>query len=649
MKGLHLHARHDQGPVYEAVPQRASSPAEPEKRPEKSFSQSWMALALNTWFWEGVAMVFSLLCFIAIVCILGAFNGKTRPDFAYGFTLNAIVSILATASKSSLTYMIGECIGQLKWIWFYKKERQLDHIQLFDSASRGPLGALYVIFQHKGRSIVSLGALVVVLVLTFDPFVQQILTYPTREVVDPSGSGRAVAKQAKTFIPDAFDTDMQTIINTGIWSQFSSYLQPNVTCSSGNCKWPPFQSVGLCSQCEDITPQTTFNCTPSGFNDTSKSAVIPCQIVPPQGDPISIRVGLESTTDPSNPDSPALLNLNLTEHNVWPVFNYDGYSTPSGEIYAGIPDPQFVIAQAELRIVSNQTTTPSPLADLAQLFHIIHATQCAVGICARTYNVSVTNGTASFDVSPPDFGQRFANPDAGPVPIDMAASWPTCWKPSQGTAGNDTGVTEVYGGSAWANVDEFASCKTGDFSTLSKHLAGTTELEQSITQYGPGDFSRWSKADTPDSDTPAASVARILSKGLEPVIRDVAASFTKAALSASNFTAGNGTVLVSEVYVSVDWAWLALPAALVVMGIVFLVLTAVLNRRQRLFVWKSSILAVLFHGLVGLEGEGNTGFSGLKTDTAVDMDTTAQSIHAKLKQGSTSTEETDQSQFTWRI
>lgn len=586
-------------------------------------------------------MVFSLLCFVAIICILAAFKGKTRPDFAYGFTLNAIVSILATASKSSLTYMIGECIGQLKWIWFYQKERQLDQIQLFDSASRGPLGSLFVIMQHKGQSIVSLGALVTILVLTFDPFVQQILMYPTREVVDTSGSGRAVAKQAITFIPDAFDSDIQTIINTGVWSQSPEYLQPNLTCSSGNCKWPPFQSVGLCSQCEDITPQTSFNCTPSGFNDTGTSAVVPCQIVPPQGSPLSIPVGLKSSNIDSSTQNWTLLSLNLTEHNVWPTFNYDGYSSPSGAVYAGITDPQFVIAQAEVGITTNETTTPSPLADLGKLFHIKHATQCAVGICARTYDVSVTNGTASFKVSAPDFGKRFPNPESGPVPVDMAAVWPSCWKPSDGLPANHTNVTDVYGGSAWANVHEFASCKTGDFSNMNKHLAGSTRLEQGLTQYGPGDFSNWSKATLRSSDTPEPSVARILSRGLEPVIRDVAASFTRAALTGSNFTAGNGTVLVSEVFVSVDWAWLVLPAALVVLGIVFLVLTIVMNRQQRLFVWKSSILAVLFHGLVGVgegegdgdgDGDGGGGNRDLKTDTAAEMDRMAQNIHARLRQ-----------------
>lgn len=39
------------------------------------------------------------------------------------------------------------------------------------------------------------------------------------------------------------------------------------------------------------------------------------------------------------------------------------------------------------------------------------------------------------------------------------------------------------------------------------------------------------------------------------------------------------------------------PAVLTVMGVVFFILTMMINGGQRLDLWKSSILAVLFHGL----------------------------------------------------
>ena len=153
-------------------------------------------------------------------------------------------------------------------------------------------------------------------------------------------------------------------------------------------------------------------------------------------------------------------------------------------------------------------------------------------------------------------------------------------------------------------MDEFTSCSTGDFSNVNQYLAGFTKAQYSPSRYGAGNYFTWAMAHLSQTETPEPSVARIISKGLERVMRDVAASFTKAGLEASNFTADNGTVFVSEVYVSVDWAWLVLPGALVMIGIVFLVLTILANRQQRLFLWKSSILPVLFHGLADGEGRG---------------------------------------------
>lgn len=136
---------HDRTSEYELLSQLTSPPpraAEPPQQQSKSIFRRWTPLILNTWLCEILAIIFSFACFIAITCVLWVFNDKPPPDFAYGFTLNAIISILATASKSSLIYVIGECIGQLKWIWFYQKEKKrLYDMDLFDNASRGPLGS----------------------------------------------------------------------------------------------------------------------------------------------------------------------------------------------------------------------------------------------------------------------------------------------------------------------------------------------------------------------------------------------------------------------------------------------------------------------------------------------------------------------------
>ena len=63
---------------------------------------------------------------------------------------NAIVSALATASKTSLLCAVTGAIGQLKWCWF-EQERKLYDLQALDEASRGPAGSLALLFRSGLR------------------------------------------------------------------------------------------------------------------------------------------------------------------------------------------------------------------------------------------------------------------------------------------------------------------------------------------------------------------------------------------------------------------------------------------------------------------------------------------------------------------
>lgn len=62
-----------------------------------------------------------------------------------------------------------------------------------------------------------------------------------------------------------------------------------------------------------------------------------------------------------------------------------------------------------------------------------------------------------------------------------------------------------------------------------------------------------------------------------------------------------------ETYIRVRWGWLGLPVGLIALSIVFMVATIAKNERRRGMAWKSSSLALLFHGLEGVgrgAGEG---------------------------------------------
>ncbi|CAG8301308.1 unnamed protein product [Penicillium salamii] len=257
----------------------------------KMKSRSWSSLCLDTWFPEIIAISFSIACFVAICGILFAYNQERRPKLQYGLSLNAIISVLATGCKSSLIFVIGEAMGQLKWAWFYTKPNKLLDIQTLDSASRGPLGSITTLFQKTRRSFASFGAVVLVLLLAFDPFIQQIISYPTRLTAMKNSTSVAIAKKLDYFVPTI---EYDSVYSSGLWSE-SEDNELSPSCPSGNCTWKKFQSSGMCSQCSEITESVDLKCEKivndtihfPHSDDTHQDTNVTCHLTPTrQFDPI---------------------------------------------------------------------------------------------------------------------------------------------------------------------------------------------------------------------------------------------------------------------------------------------------------------------------------------------------------------------------
>lgn len=93
------------------------------------------------WIGELLAILVSIVTLIAIVIILRKYDNGTLPKLPHNVSLNFVVSTLATVSKSSLLLAVASAIGQFKWLWISAKYHPLRDLQIFDEASRGPLGA----------------------------------------------------------------------------------------------------------------------------------------------------------------------------------------------------------------------------------------------------------------------------------------------------------------------------------------------------------------------------------------------------------------------------------------------------------------------------------------------------------------------------
>jgi hypothetical protein len=124
-------------------------------------------------------------------------NGKSQKNWHLPIPPYSLTSIFSAVANSALLVPVVECLAQLKWIHFEKEANTLDEFQAFDAASRGPWGS-FVFFWKTRRSpqnpLAYVGALIIVLALAFQPFIQQIIDIGVRP---------AIATGATSSVPSA--------------------------------------------------------------------------------------------------------------------------------------------------------------------------------------------------------------------------------------------------------------------------------------------------------------------------------------------------------------------------------------------------------------------------------------------------------------
>ncbi|KAJ5552318.1 hypothetical protein N7494_001696 [Penicillium frequentans] len=567
----------------------------------------WSSVLLDSWFYESIAVCFSIASFIAIFCTLLVYNQQKTPKLPSGLTLNTVVSILATCSKSSLLYIVGECIGQLRWISFGRYSKPLSDVQAYDSASRGPWGSLIMLLKDKGYSLASLGALVTVLGLLFDPFVQQILTYPVREVTQNSSA--ASIQQSRYIIPDptlgsGMSTGFFDAANAGIWTD-NFDLEPK--CPSGDCTWPLFQSVELCTKCQDVTSSAKIQgCQTSSFNMSSRQdQTISCNISLPQLSPYEGSISLSyETMQGIKP----VTEMVIPEKVVWVGHSLPLVQTLSNKTIGGVENPLLVIAQAEFSLpASEMVESPGKQFFPGTNLGLSNVTECVLSLCSRTYNVSVSSGQSSIRVEKEDFGNFYFKPLNGT----------TCWKPSSSPYMNST--------SEYALVDYSYRVDTDNFAFCGAHAS----VYQDALPF-PGEKA-WTFSDTipywileTTENITSSEIKKVFESGLETTLSNIAAAVSKYARDMSGIIV-SGQVTTSESYVSVHWPWLILPALLLLLGVVLLVSTGTLNRCRKTSLWKSSVLPLIYHGLEKDSFDGENGYESMSK-----MESSASETRVKL-------------------
>jgi hypothetical protein len=111
------------------------------------------------WFPEILASILAIGFLASIVGILRHYDHHPLGDLhlPLEFTLNGLISALATLTRACIAVPIGSAIIQELWLYYAAEAERpqasskLQDASRFDAASRGPLGSLMFLFYLPGR------------------------------------------------------------------------------------------------------------------------------------------------------------------------------------------------------------------------------------------------------------------------------------------------------------------------------------------------------------------------------------------------------------------------------------------------------------------------------------------------------------------
>lgn len=89
---------------------------------------------------EIIFSIISIGCIAGVYGLLSAYDGKALSEWTHAVSINTVISTIVTVLKLGLMGVLSESIAQLKWSWFYRRDRKLKDMVLFDHASRAGIG-----------------------------------------------------------------------------------------------------------------------------------------------------------------------------------------------------------------------------------------------------------------------------------------------------------------------------------------------------------------------------------------------------------------------------------------------------------------------------------------------------------------------------
>ncbi|KAI1809390.1 hypothetical protein GGS20DRAFT_308038 [Poronia punctata] len=615
---------------------------------QSRIGQAWS----NTWLWEISSAILSGICMVLILTLLMVYNKKPAPQFTYGLTLNAIISTLTTFCKSSLLVAVAGAIGQLKWHSFQHTTmgRSVLDTQLFDDAVRGPWGALVLVATSSRWSFVSIGALVSVLALAFEPFTQQVITYNTYQRTNFSNTALPVSNlsQAKILeLDNGYTTfPIQNRFYGSMWDLSSEdETFAAVQCPTGNCTWEEFESLSVCSSCDTRTTNMRLSDPSLYWNASFTRQLLQNELSPPLADAgysfnrtFSLEFPKDFPCDDMNLEElviTANIQRSLSNKHYYPaVVWYPRHiftaSFPTSFFSSGQEMKDHKLDRLTVSDFSDWKTKQQPLLSICHvqldrgskagtvMIYPSRATLCYLTPCVKKYSFSVSNGIPRVDILKERYGAWYFNTSGLKLSDNQLYH-------------KDTGKrVETPISPSWADVpgpngvllDEGGTNLSSNPSPISFGLAGALPFLDSLSDFG-GQISttdvfavdeknfvsnttgiRFENGLFQDSpsfplDQGGLVLQQMINQGGLPwAIRQMAAAANRLFRDHGTTTVV-GRAYTFEITVGVRWMWLALPVITWLCGTVFLLLTIWTCRGSDRPLWKTSSLPLIYHGFEG--------------------------------------------------
>jgi hypothetical protein len=526
-------------------------------------------------------MAFSICCLIATCIIMAWIDGRRLSIWHWAIQPNAVVSLLLVSSKAALMLSTAACLSQLKWTHFQSAPRKLKDLETFDDASRGPWGSLRLLFARGTGSLdaaVRLGCAVTVLVLAMETFGQQLLSFPEKRVAVAGEVARFPTIRDLVAVP-SYSGRLGMILSDRLLQSRLSLMESiygrttaaPFECGASECSWNSHVTLGLCSDCKDIsdmqpackikiftTPRSYFGNDNQTHDTSYNTTTLECDY--------------------------QLGGINLTSIREWKL---DGYHT-------AVPDPKNASAwryQTAIDIATWKDRSfyykgqPAVALNFTALIandtlDRPQITTCTLHYCAWLYENSTAKGQ--------DFNVGSLN--------KFNLGWEDIARVQRGfPSSNYTFRANGTGFPSDKHNDTFIVYGDAD-DELDGHLSKI--LESTSYDY----YSTTYKPDV----TPGLGEAMLANPNITELADRMATSLTNVLRQYEN-TQAVGTAWESVAFIHVEWVWLTLPAVAVLGASVVLIMTLIQNRRTVL--WKSSVLPYSFRALQGWK------------DTEFDMET----------------------------